>query len=344
LCVTRAFVQGRGFRVVLALQNLAQLDEVYGKAVRETTVAACATQLYIRIDDLENSDTLSKMLGETTIEIKRASFRSGADVFRHKTVSIDYDSVPLRTPQQLRQMDARKVILLVSSSRPFELDRVIYHDDSPYRQALRQVQFKSVEVPELMPYADKAPAALDKTALDSPRRERAPTARDAPMAAENWERRSASAAKPGPDVGSASSGSPVPDDPTPAPQTAPVKAAPATEPVEAAAGLAPDRPSPAALDAKDGSAPEPAPSRAAMATDAPPAGSVPIQAIAAAQFDAAAAAWRSVIAAAPENPDQPDIAHQLRQLGEIAQNFGDDAVQPVDVEPQSRDSGNSAEA
>ena len=110
---------GYGFRVVLALQNLAQLDEVYGKAVRETTVSACATQLYIRIDDLETSNTLSKMLGETTIEIKRASFRSGADIFRHKTISIDYDAVPLRTPQQLRQMDARKVILLVSSSPPF---------------------------------------------------------------------------------------------------------------------------------------------------------------------------------------------------------------------------------
>ena len=69
-----------------------------------------------------------------------------------------------------------------------------------------------------------------------------------------------------------------------------------------------------------------------------------IQAVAAAQFDAAAAAWRSVIAVAPENPDQPDIAHQLRQLGYIAQNFGDDAIQPVDIELQTMNFGNSPKA
>lgn len=148
---------GYGFRVVIVLQNLSQLDEVYGKAVRETTVSACATQLYIRIDNLDTSEYLSKMLGETTIELKRASLRRGG-ILGQKTINTDYDAVPLRTPQQLRQMDPRKVILLVSSAPPFELERVIYHDDRPYRQALEQVRFKSVNVPELEPYVEPVPA------------------------------------------------------------------------------------------------------------------------------------------------------------------------------------------
>ena len=147
---------GFRFRVVIVLQNLAQLDEVYGRAVRETILAACATQLYIRIDDLDTCEYLSKMLGQTTIELKRASLRRGG-MFGSKTINIDYDAVPLRTPQQLRQMDPRKIILLVASAPPFELARVIYHDDHPYRRALKQVRFKSVEAPELEPYADPAP-------------------------------------------------------------------------------------------------------------------------------------------------------------------------------------------
>jgi hypothetical protein len=51
-------------------------------------------------------------------------------------------------------MDPRKIILLVSSAPPFELERVIYHDDRPYRQALEEVRFQSVSMPELEPYAD----------------------------------------------------------------------------------------------------------------------------------------------------------------------------------------------
>jgi type IV secretion system protein VirD4 len=293
---------GYGFRVVIVLQNLSQLDEVYGKAVRETTVSACATQLYIRIDNLDTSEYLSKMLGETTIELKRASLRRGG-ILGQKTINTDYDAVPLRTPQQLRQMDPRKIILMVSSAPPFELERVIFHDDRPYRQALEQVRFKSVGVPELELYADQVSA---------------PGASDKHVSAGTQDRRTPSAT------------------PTAAVETT---AAAATSIMQHASvdlneGNMPSGLQPNPLDdhlAGYGSQ-APAEERQSVVSHdsvlppvaAPPAEKISIEAALAAQIDAGAAAFRKVMEGLPESGEHRDLYAQLEQMATLHEGFGDD--------------------
>jgi len=154
---------GYGVRVALILQNLAQLDEVYGRAARETTVSACALQLYIRIDDLDTSEYLARMLGERTVQVRRASFRPTDGLLGRRTITLDHAGQPLRSAQELRQMDPGQAILLASSAPPFALRRIVYHNDQPYRRAVEGVQFRSVAVPELSPYKEAPPTPVGMT-------------------------------------------------------------------------------------------------------------------------------------------------------------------------------------
>jgi type IV secretion system protein VirD4 len=290
---------GYGFRVVIVLQNLSQLDEVYGKAVRETTVSACATQLYIRIDNLDTSEYLSKMLGETTIELKRASLRRGG-ILGQKTINTDYDAVPLRTPQQLRQMDPRKIILMVSSAPPFELERVIYHDDRPYKQALEQVRFKSVNVPELEPYVDLAPLseATDSAAPS------AVTPVDVATATESTAQNvqpffAASSDSKIMRIGRRSSGV-------------------ANQHKNHGSGLhAPN----ITMDETD--------QRAPPSASPPFAESILIEDVLAAQIDAGAAAFREVMRCLSEESEHRALLDQLQQMATLHETFGDDASTPV---------------
>lgn len=77
-----------GFRMVLVLQDLAQLDELYGKATRQTTVSACQVKLFIRMNDLETSEFVSKMLGSTTIEVRTPIIRAGKGIFASRDKSV----------------------------------------------------------------------------------------------------------------------------------------------------------------------------------------------------------------------------------------------------------------
>jgi len=288
---------GYGFRVVIVLQNLSQLDEVYGKAVRETTVSACATQLYIRIDNLDTSEYLSKMLGETTIELKRTSLRRGG-ILGSKTINTDYDAVPLRTPQQLRQMDPRKIIVLVSSAPPFELERVIYHDDRPYRQALEQVRFKSVNVPELEAFAEQArrPQALAQSVTGT---------------------------------GNASTQATALRAATPKSALQPLsEAMPNTQSMPANLPSSPG----IGQIVTDG-LPVPAWDRATVAANqsavplasAPTSEALPIEAALAMQIDAGAAAFRRVMDSLSEGGEHQDLLGQYQQMTTLHQEFGDDA-------------------
>ena len=282
---------GYGFRVVIVLQNLSQLDEVYGKAVRDTTVSACATQLYIRVDNLDTSEYLSKMLGETTIELKRASLRRGG-ILGSKTINTDYDVVPLRTPQQLRQMDPRKIILLVSSAPPFELERVIYHDDRPYRQALEEVRFKSVSVPELEPYADAggrwATAAVPASGGNN--------VSATPRAAMVSSQATKASAEPSLDVIKRQA------------DTATVPVTRQSKPV--LVGRVDNR-----QLANDSRIP---------CTPTTSAGSLPIEIALTAQIDAGAAAFRQVMEGLPYGGEHDELIDQLQQMTTLHAKFGDD--------------------
>ncbi|RXT43391.1 conjugal transfer protein TraG, partial [Bosea sp. Tri-44] len=72
---------GYGFRMAIIMQDIAQLDELYGRNTRITTVSGSQIKLFIQINDLETSGFVSEMLGETTQIYKTPVMRPGQGIF-----------------------------------------------------------------------------------------------------------------------------------------------------------------------------------------------------------------------------------------------------------------------
>jgi type IV secretion system protein VirD4 len=118
---------GYGFRMCIVIQGLSQLDELYGKNTRITTMSGSQIKLFVQINDLETSDFVSDMLGKTTQVYKTPVMRPGQGIFAPSFWAPHYTSRPLRSPLELREMSARTAILMVKNSRSFELMKIRHY-------------------------------------------------------------------------------------------------------------------------------------------------------------------------------------------------------------------------
>ena len=131
---------GYGFRMALIMQDIAQLDELYGKNKRITIVSGSQIKLFIQINDLETSDFVSDMLGKTTQIYKTPVVKPGQGIFAPRVWAPHYASRPLRSALELREMSARHAILMVRNSPSFELTKIRHYLDKPFVKFHQAVQ------------------------------------------------------------------------------------------------------------------------------------------------------------------------------------------------------------
>ncbi|HEU4804609.1 MAG TPA: type IV secretory system conjugative DNA transfer family protein [Nitrobacter sp.] len=171
---------GYGFRMAIVMQDIAQLDELYGKNTRITTVSGSQIKLFIQINDLETSEFVSEMLGETTQIYKTPIQRPGQGIFAPRAWSPHYTPRPLRSPLELREMSARLSILMVKSSRSFELTKIKHYFDKPYRNYYEHAKGSPPELPRLRVWQDEALHGAINPAPEVPQEQTEPTAAPTP--------------------------------------------------------------------------------------------------------------------------------------------------------------------
>jgi type IV secretion system protein VirD4 len=140
---------GYGFRMCLILQDVGQLDELYGRSTRITTMSACQVKLFIRINDTETSDYVSEMLGDTTVEVTTANTRGNQKMFQARDKNTQYIQRPLRTAEALRKMDGRTAIALVPNASGFELRKILYYNEQPFKRIFKRLVNVKLAMPVL---------------------------------------------------------------------------------------------------------------------------------------------------------------------------------------------------
>ncbi len=110
---------GYGFRMAIILQNLSQLDEIYGKATRETLIAGCAAKLFVAINDNATAQYVSEALGNYTTDNRTKIVGTG--ITQSARISVTKIGVPLRRPEALMKMSRDKSLLLISGTRAIEV-------------------------------------------------------------------------------------------------------------------------------------------------------------------------------------------------------------------------------
>ncbi len=188
---------GYGFRMAFVMQDIAQLDELYGRSRRITTVSGSQIKLFIQINDLDTSEFVSEMLGETTQVYKTPVMRPGQGPFSPRAWAPHYTPRPLRSPLELREMSARLSILMVKNSPSFALTKIRHYRDKPYRRLFQGEKRPPPVLPRLDPWRDQplggaispsADARASGSAGTAPRTERtdakrSPTNREPPYIA-----------------------------------------------------------------------------------------------------------------------------------------------------------------
>lgn len=144
---------GYGFRMAIVLQNISQLDESYGKPMRETLVAGAALKLFVAINDNETARYVSDALGTYTATHTTKMMGAGLSQSR---VSLGHMAAPLRRPQELTRMPKDTSILLVANARPFEIRKVYFFRDHQMRQLMEQPGAPSIEPPSLRRWMEPA--------------------------------------------------------------------------------------------------------------------------------------------------------------------------------------------
>jgi type IV secretion system protein VirD4 len=137
------------------IQNMAQLDELYGKPLRQSTLAGSQVKLFLAIDDLETANHLSEMLGDTTVKVTTPIRRAGGGVFAPAGENIHYEAKALRSARELREMPEREAILIVRSARPFLLRVFRHYEDSPFKEIYARYGEIPVTVPVLRRWEDR---------------------------------------------------------------------------------------------------------------------------------------------------------------------------------------------
>jgi type IV secretion system protein VirD4 len=112
---------GYGFRMAIVLQNISQLDELYGRATRETLLAGCATKLFVAINDNATAQYVSEALGNYTTDNRTKILGTG--ITQSARVSVTKIGVPLMRPEALMRMARDKSLLLLASARPLEIEK-----------------------------------------------------------------------------------------------------------------------------------------------------------------------------------------------------------------------------
>lgn len=123
--------RSRGVRCVVACQDFAQLEEIYGQSMVKALVGMCGTLLVGQVMQGETAESLCKAFGAR--EVERANYSSsfggsGNGPGRSTTLSFNRDEVPLYKPSELTSRlglnrDGTAVtLLLFTGGQAYELE------------------------------------------------------------------------------------------------------------------------------------------------------------------------------------------------------------------------------
>jgi type IV secretion system protein VirD4 len=126
-------MRGMGIGLIIVLQSFSQLDELYGKPMRNILQTNCGTHLLLRGAGLEETRFYSERIGDTTVQTTSTTTRGSGLVAEH-TFTTSETSRRLYKPEELRTMEQNKMLVLGSSAPPimvstksYERDRAVRH-------------------------------------------------------------------------------------------------------------------------------------------------------------------------------------------------------------------------
>jgi type IV secretion system protein VirD4 len=120
------FFRGYGIRVLISIQSLEQLFQIYGQ--HQSIAANCGVQVAYGANDLATARLLSELTGRRTVEYRRESRPRGL-LGGRRTESEAEAGRPLLSPDEVRRLPGSEALIFVAGCAPIRGQRVPYWQD-----------------------------------------------------------------------------------------------------------------------------------------------------------------------------------------------------------------------
>lgn len=157
------YVAGYNIKFAFIIQDLKNLDEIYGENSRQSLTGNCGYQLILGANDQATADYVSKALGRHTIRYQSVSRSIEPFGFHKRTKVEQIRERELMMPQEVRKMERDKLVLLIEGQSPIFAEKLQFFKTQPFKSAVERSLAKPPYVPEteLLP-AQPVPALTDE--------------------------------------------------------------------------------------------------------------------------------------------------------------------------------------
>lgn len=143
------YVAGYNIKLAFIIQDLKNLDEIYGETSRHSLLGNCGYQLVLGANDQATAEYASRALGKRTIRYQSESRTIELMGLPRRTKVEQIRERDLMMPQEIRQMPERKMILLIEGQRPIFGEKLRFFETQPFKSAEAFSQAHTPEVPQI---------------------------------------------------------------------------------------------------------------------------------------------------------------------------------------------------
>jgi type IV secretion system protein VirD4 len=126
------YVAGYNIKMAFVIQDLKNLDEIYGETARHSLMGNCGYQLVFGANDQITAETVSKGLGKRTVRYKTESRTIELMGLHRRTKVEQLRERDLMMPQEVRQMSADKMVILAEGQGPILADKLRFFATAPF--------------------------------------------------------------------------------------------------------------------------------------------------------------------------------------------------------------------
>ncbi|WP_108610530.1 type IV secretory system conjugative DNA transfer family protein [Aminobacter sp. MSH1] len=147
------YVAGYNIKMAFVIQDLKNLDEIYGETSRHSLMGNCGYQLVFGANDQITAESISKGLGKRTVRYKTESRTIEVMGLHRRTKVEQLRERDLMMPQEVRQMPAEKMVILAEGQNPIFADKLRFFRTAPFKEmeGFSQANVPDVPTTEFLP-------------------------------------------------------------------------------------------------------------------------------------------------------------------------------------------------
>jgi type IV secretion system protein VirD4 len=141
-----SFVAGYGIKIMIVVQDLVQLADVYGDKGAQALTSNVHTQIVYATNNPDTARQYSQMLGNATIRTETRSWNSGSGGKASRSES--FRGRPLLEASEIQALHETDEIVMVTGYAPIHCKKIVYHREPAFMNRVHPALKTSDRIPE----------------------------------------------------------------------------------------------------------------------------------------------------------------------------------------------------